>query len=140
MTSVHLDEICRQNGSTLRSSLQEFYNSLFMTPFVVQESFDPSYVQYANGETLEYPKFLQHIEHVRKTAKIIRYTVVDAIAYEGTIADRHMVSVETHDGSTATLEVLCLMHVKNGKIVQVNEMSRLANGEPALSSLATATE
>jgi predicted SnoaL-like aldol condensation-catalyzing enzyme len=135
-----LDAMRTQQGAALRTSLEALYRTLFRNPECLPDYLANTCVQHVGRVALSYADIVKHVSHVKSAVQKIEYTVVDAIAHGDTIADRHIVELTLHDGRSAGLEVLCFLHIANGKVAELYESSQVLHGDQALGALAIATE
>lgn len=129
-----------QQGPALCASLQAIYRRIFANPDSLGELLADTCVQHAGRVALDFGQIVKHVLHVRGRVKSIEYSVSHAVAQAGAIADRHIVEMTLHDHRSVTIEVLCLMRVADGKIVELYESSEVLRGDEALGALATAVE
>jgi hypothetical protein len=137
---VPLDLVLLQRGADLRLSLERIYRRIFNDPDSLPDLLADTCVQHVGRLSLDYAQIVRHVLHVRKLVRSINYSVPHAIARDDTIADRHIVELTLRDARSVKLEVLCLIRIAQGKIVELYESSQVLEGDEALSVLATAME
>ncbi|RDH44389.1 hypothetical protein [Zooshikella ganghwensis] len=67
--------------------------------------------------------------------KQISFIVTKAAKTGNTISDRHVVTLELFDGSKAMIEVIQISYLKDNKIYEIHELSRILHGKDALQKL-----
>ncbi|MDE1465054.1 hypothetical protein [Spartinivicinus poritis] len=125
---------CKAN---LKSCLEEMYTTVFKSPQLIDYYFSEDYTQYADGEVLNLTEFKKHIQIVKNKVRNIHFKVMEAAKSEGTFSDRHLVTIELQDGSNAVIEIIQISKLKNGKIYELHELSRVISGDKALKALAS---
>jgi hypothetical protein len=93
--------------------------------------FSESCVQDVDGVRMDYPQFLEHAREIKRSIRSARVTF-DALIVEGsTIADIHTVEMERTNGTRTRLKVIAFNTVLHGRIVNVDELTRLMDGKAA---------
>ncbi|EKT52935.1 nuclear transport factor 2 family protein [Providencia burhodogranariea] len=126
--------------SELRVAMQNFYNNLLGDEGAVKNCFSPDYVQVADGKTLNFEEFLKHLQILKRDTKEMHFEVLDAAYTQSTLADRHIVRIKKNDDQPMKVEVLAFYKIYNGKIIGVNEVSRLIQGEISDRDIGSRTE
>ncbi|MCX4027088.1 hypothetical protein H0A36_21360 [Endozoicomonas sp. SM1973] len=121
----------------LKSCLEKMYTEVFHNPQQINHFFAKDYTQYADGEILNLTEFKKHVEIVRNKVSDINFEVTEAAKSEDTISDRHLVNLELHSGEKAVIEIIQISKLKNGKIHELHELSRVISGDKALKALAS---
>ncbi|WP_163830872.1 nuclear transport factor 2 family protein [Spartinivicinus ruber] len=125
---------CKAN---LKTCLEEMYTTVFSNPQQIDNFFAEDYTQYADGEVLNLTEFKKHVQIVKNKVKNIHFEVTEAAKSEDTFSDRHLVTLELHDGAKAVIELIQISKLKNGKICELRELSRVIYGNKALKALAS---
>jgi hypothetical protein len=133
-----LDLVVSQRGTELCVSLERLFQRIFDEPDSLRDLLADRCVQHVGRLSLDYAQIVQHVLHVRKVVRSIKYSVPHAVARDDTIADRHIVELTLRDTRSVKLEVLCLIRIARGKIVELYESSQVLEGDEALGALATA--
>jgi ketosteroid isomerase-like protein len=90
--------------------------------------FSPACVQDVDGERMDYARFLDHARAIKRAIRSARVTFEALIVEGSTIADIHIVESERTDGARTRLKVIAFNTVDQGKIVRVDELTRLMQG------------
>ncbi|MCW2256446.1 hypothetical protein M2263_002537 [Providencia alcalifaciens] len=115
--------------SELRVAMHNFYNNLLGDEGLVKNWFSPDYTQVTDGKMLNFEQFLKHLQILKRDTKEMHFDVLDAAFTESTLADRHIVHIKKNNDQPMKVEVLAFYQISNGKIISVNELSRLIQGE-----------
>ncbi len=79
-----------------------------------------------------YSQFVEHITHLRSLIAFGEVTVNETVQEGHKIADRHTVTIEKHDGSTTSFEVLLIGELaEDGRLLRVVETTRQLTGDAA---------
>ena len=90
--------------------------------------FAPEYVQDVDGKRLDYPGFIHHARVLKTHLRRGRATIETLIVDGDTIADIHVIDAEKIDGNSVRTKVIAFFTVRDGKIVRVDELTRLLHG------------
>jgi ketosteroid isomerase-like protein len=93
--------------------------------------FSPSYVQEVDGARMDYGHFLDHAQTLKAALRSASARVDTLVVDGSTIADIHLVEAEKTDGGRLATRVFAFFVVEDGKIVGVNELTRLVHGDAA---------
>lgn len=126
-----------EHGETLRGVMNRIYNGIFSGELPLEAFFAPEYRQISDGKTLTYQQFASHVQHVRASVAQIAIEVDDAARDGDLIADRHTVRITHADGRKAVLEVYAFARLKDDRVVELNEVSRVVLGDRSVQSLAS---
>lgn len=117
-----------RQGAELRSAVEKFYTDTFNDDVQIRRYFAPGYVQRADGKTLNFDEFLTHVGFLRSATQSLRFEVLDAVYADGVLADRHRVHIVKTDGGSMEAEVLAFSRIKDGRIVELNELTQVIQG------------
>lgn len=131
----------KMDSEQLRGALENFYNNISSNDDeIVGKWFSPNYVQIADGKTLSFSDFTRHLKILKRDTQSLRFKVLD-VAYTGnTLADRHIVYVTKKNGQKSEFEFLAFLRIENGKLVRINETSRLLSGQESDKDLGSRTK
>jgi hypothetical protein len=90
--------------------------------------FSPACIQEVDGERMDYGQFLDHARAIKRSIRSARVTFEGLIVQGSTIADIHIVESESTDGASRRLKVIAFNTVDQGRIVRVNELTRVLQG------------
>ncbi|MBU2705245.1 hypothetical protein KCM76_04595 [Zooshikella marina] len=119
----------------LKNCLKTFYTNIFDDPSYIDIYFSPDYTHHSDGDILKFKDFKAHITYIKPKVKQISFIVTKAAKTGNTISDRHVVTLELFDGSKAMIEVIQISYLKDNKIYEIHELSRILHGKDALQKL-----
>ena len=93
--------------------------------------FSSSYVQVANGERLDYQGFIDHAQAVKRSLATAKVNFERIVVDGDQIADIHVLDATKKDGSALKMKVLAFYKLRDGKIVEVDELTHLVQGAEA---------
>ncbi|MGO4726980.1 MULTISPECIES: nuclear transport factor 2 family protein [unclassified Inquilinus] len=126
------------DGAELKRRIARMLQAVFADPDRIPEFFTDDYEQVTDGEHSDRARFDAHVRHVAGAVRSIAVTVLDAVRQGDAIADRHVVEVTHADGRQAAIEVYLFGILRDGRLAQVNEVTRVLSGTEALRELARA--
>jgi hypothetical protein len=126
------------DGEELKRRIARMLQAVFADPDRIPEFFTDDYAQVTDGEHSDRGRFDSHVRHVGGSVRSIAVTVLDAVRQGDAIADRHVVEVTHADGRQAVIEVYLFGTLRDGRLVRVNEVTRVLSGTEALGELARA--
>lgn len=129
-----------QQGAALRLQLASTLAQVFRDPGNIARIFTEDYVQTTDGKRLDRAEFEAHVRHVAASVRSIRFEVVDAAQQADTLADRHIVEIAFTDGREARLEVYLFARLRDGRIAETHEVTRVMAGDDRAQELASALE
>lgn len=124
-------------NTDLKVCLETMYTDVFNDSKYIDNYFSKEYMQYADGETLNLKEFKKHIDIVKNKVKNISFNVMEASKSNNTFSDRHLVSLQLHNGKKAEIEIIQISKIKNGQIYELHELSRVISGDKALKTLSS---
>ena len=124
-----------------KEQLHKIFHELFEVQKVdekkIGEYFSPDYVQYADGEQLDYVSFLRHVLLVNEKIESCKVTFKTLICEGDIVYSNHYVDAIMKSGVKARHHVLAEFHFKDGKIIMCDELSHLEKGDVADANLAS---
>jgi hypothetical protein len=120
----------------LPAALDRFYADMLADETSVQRYFAPTYVQHANGDSMDYEQFLEHLDHLRRFGRRVVFKVAEAVDGGGVIAERHIVELIDQDNEQSLIETFCFIRFANGRIAQIHELYRVISGEAVMARFA----
>jgi len=91
--------------------------------------FASDYVQDVDGKRLDYDGFIDHARVLKTHLRSGRATIESLIVDGDTIADIHVIDAEKINGSRIRTKVIAFFSLRDGKIVRVDELTHLLDGE-----------
>ena len=93
--------------------------------------FAPDYVQEVDGVRLDFDGFIDHARVLKTSLRWGRATIENLIVSGDTIADIHVVDGEKTNGDKIRVKVIAFFTLRDGKIVRVDELTHLLEGNHA---------
>lgn len=90
-----------------------------------------SYMQIADGHTLNHQDFLKHAQNLHSTMRSIKFTFKEIVAENDVVATHHLAEGVKQDGQKVITELFAFFTVKDNKIVRCEEVSRMIVGSDA---------
>jgi predicted SnoaL-like aldol condensation-catalyzing enzyme len=97
---------------------------------IIHRYFNPSYVQHADGTTLNFDGFVDHVHELKRTVAKLEVTFEQMVAEGNKVMEIHRVEGEKRDGSKFIARLMSFWIIENGKIVLCDELSHLEHGAP----------
>ena len=123
-------------GDGLVAALDRFYADLLADETAAPRYFAPVYVQHANGQSMDYPRFLEHLRHLRGFGQRVIFRVAEALCADGVVAERHGVELEGPDGDKALIDTFCFIRFVHGRIAEISELYHVVSGEAVMARFA----
>ncbi|MCD6046425.1 MAG: hypothetical protein K0S08_72 [Gammaproteobacteria bacterium] len=116
----------------LKNKVQEIFTDIFCTEKVdmatIARHFDASYTQYVDSETLNYDKFIQHVQALKDAVKSIKITFEHLIEEDDKVCSIHIAEAVKTNGEKIKAKVIALFQFKNDKLILCNELTHLIEG------------
>jgi ketosteroid isomerase-like protein len=90
--------------------------------------FSPGYEQKADGKTLDFRSFLDHVRELKRTVTRLRVTVEYIVSEGNKVLDVHRVEAEKRTGGKVEARVFSLWVIEDGRIVLCDELTHLERG------------
>lgn len=117
---------------------QEILSGLFSGEIEPSSVFSREYVQSTDGHELDFSGFLDHLRHVRRHVHAVRFRVLDACFTGALLAERHVAEIHYLDGRFAQVEVFVFARIEDGRVVRLDELTRVLSGNEDDQALARA--
>jgi ketosteroid isomerase-like protein len=122
------NEMTGLTNDQARTLLSEAFANLLDPNESVETLSSAACVQEVDGERMDYAQFLDHARGIKRSIRWARVTFEALIVEGSTVADIHVVESGRTDGARTKLKVIAFNTVDQGKIVRVNELTRLIRG------------
>lgn len=124
-----------------KKQLQDIFHELFEVSRVdekkISEYFSPDYIQYADGEQLDFPTFIHHVKLVNEKIASCKVTFKTLLCEGDVVFSNHIVDAVMKSGIKARHHVMAEFHFKNGQVIMCDELSHLEKGDAADANLAS---
>lgn len=87
-----------------------------------------NYIQNADGHTINYQGFLAHVQGLHSAMKSIHFTFEQIVAEGDIVATHHIANGIKKNGQRVKTEFFSFFTVKNHKITECQEVSRMIEG------------
>jgi hypothetical protein len=91
--------------------------------------FSPNFIQVSDGHSLGYKDFLVHVGELRNVMKSINFKIEQIASENGLVATHHIATGIKQNGKTVKTEFFAFFTLKDNKIVNCQEVSRMLQGE-----------
>lgn len=124
----------------LQQAFRELFDPTLPTEGIAARYFHPDYRQWVDGTVLDYPHFLRHIDTVKRHAAQMSICFTDVLRDGEQLAERHEVHATMRDGSRMQVVVMAFHTLRDGRIAEIRELTRIEQGDPALRDLGSRVE
>jgi predicted SnoaL-like aldol condensation-catalyzing enzyme len=119
-----------QNKSLIKQMFRDMFESNSFDERVIDRYFSPGYVQHADGTTLTFSGFVDHVRELKWTVAKLEVTFEQMVAEGNKVMEIHRVKGEKRDGSRFTVRLMSFWIIEDGKIALCDELSHLEQGAP----------
>ena len=109
---------------------RDMFESQSFDKRIIDRYFSPNYVQHADGTTLNFGGFVDHVREIKRTVAKLQVTFEQMVAEGNKVMEIHRVKGEKRDGSKFTVRLMSLWLIEDGKIVLCDELSHMEQGSP----------
>jgi predicted SnoaL-like aldol condensation-catalyzing enzyme len=128
-----------QNKSLIKQMFRDMFESDSFDERVIDRYFSPGYVQHADGTTLTFSGFVDHVRELKWTVAKLEVTFEQMVAEGNKVMEIHRVKGEKRDGSRFTVRLMSFWIIEDGKIALCDELSHLEQGAPEDRDLGSCT-
>lgn len=89
------------------------------------------FVNYVDKNTFNYQQWVQHQKNIKKIVKSMHPTFIRMVAEGNNVAAVYMIHLVKNDGSTLDVKDMGVFVIKNNKVVLVDELTHLMQGNEA---------
>jgi ketosteroid isomerase-like protein len=123
----------------LKNKIREMFTEVFYKEKVdastIAHYFDPDYTQYVDSHTLNYDKFIQHVQALKAAVSSIRITFEHVVEEGDKVCSVHIAEAVKKNGDKIKAKVISLFQFKNDKLILCNELTHLIEGNEEDSDL-----
>lgn len=94
----------------------------------VARFFSDDYVQIVDGKQLDRRGFVEHVLALRSHLSSLEIVIERIVADDASAATVHLATATRRTGETSTIKVVAFYEIRDGKIVLIDELSRVVHG------------
>lgn len=117
-----------QNKTLIKRMFRDMFERDSFDERVIDRYFSPKYVQHADGTTLNFSAFVDHVRELKRVVAKLEVTFEQMVAEGNKVMEIHRVMGEKRDGGKFTARLMSFWLIEDGKIVLCDELSRLEQG------------
>lgn len=117
-----------QNKILIKHMFRDMFERDSFDARVIDRYFSPKYVQHADGATLNFDGFVDHVRELKRTVGKLDVTFEQMVAEGDKVMEIHRVEGEKRDGGKFTARLMSFWLIEDGKIVLCDELSHLEQG------------
>ena len=129
-SSSSLQDPADQNKLLIRKMFRDVLEKDSFDEAVIVRYFSPSYIQHADGKTLDFAGFVDHVRELKRIVTNLRFTFEHMLAEGDKVMDIHRVEGKKRSGGKIAVRLFSLWIIKDGKIVLCDELSHVVAGSP----------
>jgi len=119
-----------QNKQLIRQMFRDMFESDSFDEQVIDRYFSPNYVQRADGTTLNFDGFVDHVRTLKRAVVKLEVNFEQMVAEGNKVMEIHRVEGEKRDGSKFAARLMSFWIIENGKIGLCDELSHVEQGAP----------
>ncbi|SKA37247.1 hypothetical protein SAMN04488128_104244 [Chitinophaga eiseniae] len=105
---------------------------------LIHQYFSEDYVQIVDDQTLNFDTFKKHIRNLKEKVRETEVQFAGIASNETSVFTRHYVKSMLKNGEWVKHKVLAEFQIKDGKVVQCDELTMLMEGNKSESNLGSA--
>lgn len=145
-SAIFIDSGCSNNSKVEKMGNKTFIREGFKTMFsssdfnenFIREMVDSSYIQYVDGQTMEFEEFIQHIKVLKKRTKSIEIDFKTLVEEGEIVFSNHIITATMTDNTKTVIHVIAEFRIRNKKVYYCNELTSLIDGDLENSNLGSA--
>lgn len=114
---------------TFKKAFTDFLESSEVNEKDIEKFFSKDYIQYADGEKLNYHEFIEHMYTLKKSVKYLNVNIKSIAQENEIIFTNHLISGKTKDDKMFSGEVIAEFRIKNNQIYYCNELTHMTDGD-----------
>ncbi len=121
--------------NNVKQLIRDAFQAVFEDPHVdekkIGEYFSEEYVQHVDGKTLDFKGFIQHLNNLKEKVTDVSIDFKELISDGNKACSVHIARATKSDGRKVEGKVIAFFEVKDGKIMLVDELTLMLNGDEA---------
>lgn len=131
-SSAGATEACFASDAEARTWLKRVFGDVFgpnASREIYAQYFHPDYVQTVDGKVLQHAEAMHHLDVVNQAAASVEI-VFDKVLVSGCwIAESHSVAATMKDGRLNGFQLIALMRIEAGRIIELEELTHQTGGD-----------
>jgi predicted SnoaL-like aldol condensation-catalyzing enzyme len=119
-----------QNKALIEQMFRDMFESDSFDQRIIDRYFSPTYVQHADGTTLNFSGFVDHVRELKRTVAKLEVTFEQMVAEGNKVMEIHRVEGQKRNGNRFAARLMSFWIIEEGRIVLCDECSRLEQGSP----------
>ncbi len=113
----------------IRNVFSNVVENMHATEATYATYFSKTYVQYVDGEKLNYADFVAHMKAQKNVMQSVKITVKHIVVEGDKVATIHVIDGVKKNKTRVKAQVNALFQIKDGKIILCDELTHLIAGE-----------
>jgi predicted SnoaL-like aldol condensation-catalyzing enzyme len=118
-----------KNKEIVRNMFRDIFEKPHLDIALIAHYFHPSYMQYVDGNILDYTTFIQHMQAIKSSVKDVKIKFEHLIAEDDMVCSVHYASGTKPNGSVVKSKIIALFKLQEGKFVLCEELTQLLQGD-----------
>jgi ketosteroid isomerase-like protein len=125
------------NKSLVRTAFREVFEENDFSESTISKYFHQNYKQIADGNQLNYEKFVKHMKELKKAIHSMKFDFQHLVSEGNAVCSVHIASGRKSDGQVVETKIIAYFEIKDGKIFYCDELSHLLTGDESDRDLAS---
>lgn len=113
----------------IQDALTNVVENMNLSEKTISKYFSTDYKQYVDGKFLNYNDFISHMIKQKSLLSSAKVTIKQIIVEKNKVSTIHIVDAIKKDGGVVKVQVNAFYILKNNKIILVDELTHVINGE-----------
>lgn len=118
-----------KNKEIIRNMFRDLFEKPHLDTALIAHYFHSSYLQYVDGNILDYPMFVKHMQAVKSSVTDVKIEFKHLIAEDDIVCSVHYASGIKPNGSIVKSKIIAFFKLEEGKIVSCEELTQLLQGD-----------
>lgn len=117
------------NKNFIEKVFKEVIENLEADENTISQYFSPHYMQYVDGQQLNYEDFVQHMMVQKSLLISVKATIQQCVVEGNTLCTVHKIEAIKKNGNKIIVKVIAYFEIEAGKIIVCDELTYLLKGE-----------
>lgn len=95
---------------------------------VIKQFFSSNYVQIVDGKQIDFAEFCAHMQVLKEATDSISIEIKSIAEGDHCVHTQHIAKAVKKEGTVSEFEVFACFHLKDGKIIRCEELTRMLSG------------